>query len=73
MILGLPWTSWLLLFLAVGIGFGISLTFYLAHRGEAGGKGHGADTRDGSTDGAGADSADSRGRSQAPGPPSGRG
>lgn len=34
MILGLPWTSWLLLALAVGIGFGISLTFYMAHRGE---------------------------------------
>jgi len=34
MILGLPWTSWLLLFVAVGLGFGISLAFYLAHRGE---------------------------------------
>jgi hypothetical protein len=34
MILGLPWTSWLLLIVAVGLGLGISLTFYLAHRGE---------------------------------------
>ena len=33
MILGLPWTSWLLLFAAVGVGLGISLAFYLAHRG----------------------------------------
>jgi len=34
MILGLPWTSWLLLLVGVGLGLGISLTFYLAHRGE---------------------------------------
>jgi hypothetical protein len=32
MILGLPWTSWLLLIVGVGLGLGISLTFYLAHR-----------------------------------------
>jgi hypothetical protein len=32
MILGLPWTSWLLLFVGVGLGLAISLTFYLAHR-----------------------------------------
>jgi hypothetical protein len=32
MILGLPWTSWLLLFVAVGLGLGISLGFYLARR-----------------------------------------
>jgi hypothetical protein len=32
MILGLPWTSWLLLFVAVGLGLGISLSFYLARR-----------------------------------------
>lgn len=35
MILGLPWSSWLLLILAVGLGLGLSLTFYLIHRGEA--------------------------------------
>jgi len=34
MILGLPWTSWLLLFVGVGLGLGISLTFFLAHRGD---------------------------------------
>lgn len=34
MILGLPWSSWLLLIVAVGLGLGISLRFYLAHRGE---------------------------------------
>jgi hypothetical protein len=34
MILGLPWTSWLLLFVSVGLGLGISLAFYLSHRGE---------------------------------------
>ena len=34
MILGLPWSSWLLLLVGVGLGLGISLTFYLAHRGE---------------------------------------
>lgn len=32
MILGLPWTSWLLLIVGVGLGFGISFAFYLAHR-----------------------------------------
>ncbi len=32
MILGLPWTSWLLLLVAVGLGLGMSLAFYLAHR-----------------------------------------
>ena len=32
MILGLPWESWLLLLVGVGLGFGISLRFYLAHR-----------------------------------------
>jgi len=32
MILGLPWTSWLLLIAGVGIGLGISLRFYLAQR-----------------------------------------
>ena len=36
MILGLPWTSWLLLILGVGLGLGISLRFYLAHRHEPG-------------------------------------
>ncbi len=36
MILGLPWTSWLLLLVGVGLGFSISLRFYLAHRGEGG-------------------------------------
>ncbi len=35
MILGLPWTSWLLLILAVGLGLCLSLTFYLIHRGDA--------------------------------------
>ena len=34
MIYGLPWTSWLLLLVAVGLGLGISLAFYLAHRGD---------------------------------------
>ena len=34
MILGLPWTSWLILVVGVGSGLGISLAFYLAHRGE---------------------------------------
>jgi hypothetical protein len=37
MILGLPWTSWLLLILGVGLGLGISLTFYLAHRNDPSG------------------------------------
>jgi hypothetical protein len=32
MILGLPWTSWVLLFVGVGLGLGISLRFYLSHR-----------------------------------------
>ncbi len=35
MILGLPWSSWLLLILAVGLGLTLSLTFYLIHRGDA--------------------------------------
>ena len=35
MILGLPWSSWLLLILAVGLGLCLSLTFYLIHRGDA--------------------------------------
>jgi hypothetical protein len=34
MILGLPWTSWVLLFVGVGLGLGISLRFYWAHRGD---------------------------------------
>jgi hypothetical protein len=34
MIIGLPWSSWLLLFVGVGLGLGISLAFYLAHRGD---------------------------------------
>ena len=34
MILGLPWTSWLLLLVGVGLGSGISLAFFLKHRGE---------------------------------------
>jgi hypothetical protein len=34
MIFGLPWTSWLLLFVAVGLGLGLGLAFYLVHRGE---------------------------------------
>ena len=48
MILGLPWTSWLLLILAVGLGLGLSLTFYLSHRGDATAAdlGDGADTRE---------------------------
>jgi len=33
-IYGLPWASWLLLFVAVGLGFGISLAFYRVHRGD---------------------------------------
>jgi hypothetical protein len=33
-ILGLPWSSWLLLILAVGLGLALSLTFYLIHRGD---------------------------------------
>jgi hypothetical protein len=32
MILGLPWTSWLLLLVAVGLGLGMSVAFFLAHR-----------------------------------------
>ena len=32
MILGLPWASWLLLLVAVGLGLGMSLTFYASHR-----------------------------------------
>jgi hypothetical protein len=34
MIFGLPWTSWILLFVAVGLGLGLGLAFYLVHRGE---------------------------------------
>jgi hypothetical protein len=34
MILGLPWSSWLLLLVGIGLGLGLSLTFYLAHRDE---------------------------------------
>ncbi len=34
MIFGLPWTSWLLLILAVGFGLCLSLSFYLIHRGD---------------------------------------
>ena len=34
MILGLPWTSWFLLFWGVGLGSGISLAFFLKHRRE---------------------------------------
>jgi hypothetical protein len=33
-IAGLPWTSWLLLFVAVGLGLGIELRFYLGRRAE---------------------------------------
>ena len=46
MILGLPWTSWLLLVLSVGLGLALSLTFYLIHRGDATAPdlGDGADT-----------------------------
>lgn len=32
MILGLPWASWLLLLVAVGLGLGMSLASYAAHR-----------------------------------------
>jgi len=32
MIAGLPWTSWILLLVAVGLGLGISLAFFLARR-----------------------------------------
>ncbi len=34
MILGLPWSSWLLLLVGVGLGLGISLAFFLKHRRE---------------------------------------
>lgn len=33
MILGLPWTAWLLMLAAVGPGLALALTFFLAHRG----------------------------------------
>lgn len=33
MIAGLPWPSWLLLFLAVGTGLVIEVAFFRAHRG----------------------------------------
>lgn len=32
MIAGLPWSSWLLLAAAVGLGLGIELVFYFTHR-----------------------------------------
>jgi len=32
MVLGLPISAWALLFLAVGLGLGIELAFYLRHR-----------------------------------------
>jgi len=32
MIAGLPWESWLLLILAVGLGAGITFAFFLARR-----------------------------------------
>jgi hypothetical protein len=34
MILGLPWTSWLLLVASVALGLGLSLTFFLRRRGD---------------------------------------
>jgi len=40
-IFGLPWTSWLLLILAVGLGLCLSLNFYLAHRHEVASEGGG--------------------------------
>ncbi|MCH7475979.1 MAG: hypothetical protein IIA27_15110 [Gemmatimonadetes bacterium] len=35
MILGLTWTAWLLLTIAVGTGLAIELVFYSRHRGRA--------------------------------------
>ena len=32
MIAGLPWTSWTLLLLAVGLGLAVELVFYFRHR-----------------------------------------
>ena len=32
MIAGLPWTSWILLLLAVGLGLALELAFYFRHR-----------------------------------------
>lgn len=32
MIAGLPWTAWVLLLAAVGLGLAIELTFYVNHR-----------------------------------------
>ena len=32
MIAGLPWTSWLLLIVSVGLGLSIVLIFYVTHR-----------------------------------------
>ena len=32
MIAGLPWTSWLLILAAVGLGLALVLAFYIAHR-----------------------------------------
>lgn len=34
MIAGLPWESWLLLLLSVGLGLGIEILFFRAHRSE---------------------------------------
>ena len=34
MILGLPWSSWLLLLVAVGLGLAINLIFYFRNRRE---------------------------------------
>lgn len=51
MILGLPWTSWLLLVLGVGLGLALSLSFYLAHRQD---DANGASGREGESDSAGA-------------------
>jgi hypothetical protein len=32
MIAGLPWTSWILLVVAVGLGLAVELVFYFKHR-----------------------------------------
>jgi hypothetical protein len=32
MIAGLPWTSWILLLLAVGLGLAVELIFYFTHK-----------------------------------------
>ncbi len=39
MIAGLPWESWLLLLVAVGLGLGIEIAFFRAHRKERRGRG----------------------------------